>query len=580
MTTRPKAARFFLRRVERTAVPPAPAAGDLPFDNQEDGFGNQDFRRPLPADRAADRATDGATDGAAAPGAVPTTSAGRLPGGAAPFDADADDAALAEIAAEGLTGKQLRRARLVAQKHGIDPGSDFDAVLQLRRIGIDPFSRSAMLEVVPEAGEGDNGAPPPPDATGRALARLPGDQVKLPARARPIAVPSTEQRADVNQAAEILRMQTEIARRRRRRLVLLAARMVAFVLLPTFLAGWYFYRLATPMYATKAEFVIQQAGPTSSGGTLGGLFSGTGLATSQDSVTVQAYLQSREAMARLEDDLGFRQHFQDFAIDPVQRLAPDATLEDAYGVYKRFVKISYDTTEGLVRMEVVAADPKVAAEWAGQLIAYAEEQVDHLTQRLRADQMLDAQKGYDEARANLASSQRHLVELQEKFKIISSETEVGLLTSQIAGLETQLVTERLGLAQIASNATPNQARMEAVQQRIATLEFEIATLRAKMTEGTAGGSSMAEVQGEMLIAQADMQTRQMILAQALQSMETARVEANRQVRYLSLAVSPTPTDAPAYPRAFENTLVTLLIMLGIYLMVSMTAAILREQVSA
>ena len=35
-----------------------------------------------------------------------------------------------------------------------------------------------------------------------------------------------------------------------------------------------------------------------------------------------------------------------------------------------------------------------------------------------------------------------------------------------------------------------------------------------------------------------------------------------------------------YPRAFENTMVTMLIMLGIYLMVSMTASILREQVSS
>jgi capsular polysaccharide transport system permease protein len=77
-----------------------------------------------------------------------------------------------------------------------------------------------------------------------------------------------------------------------------------------------------------------------------------------------------------------------------------------------------------------------------------------------------------------------------------------------------------------------------------------------------------------------LQTRQMLLAQALQSMETARIEANRQVRYLSLSVSPIPPDEPAFPRAFENTLVTLLIMLGIYLMVSMTAAILREQVSS
>jgi capsular polysaccharide transport system permease protein len=561
MTTRPKAARFFLRRVDRQAPPAAQPRPDLPFDTQGDGFGNIDFRSPEP-DHAAGAASE-------------------QPGRPVPAQGeDADDAALAAIAAEGLTGRQLRRARLVAQQHGITPRSDLDAILQLRRIGIDPFSRTAMLEMVPAGEDAANGAAPPPQDTGRALARLPGDQAQLPARARPVSLPSTEQRAQENQASEILRMQTEIARRRRRRLLLLAARMMAFVLLPTLLAGWYFYRVATPMYATKAEFVIQQAGPASSGGALGGLFSGTGFATSQDSVSVQAYLQSREAMLRLESDLGFREHFQSETIDPVQRLAPDASLEDAYDIYKRFVKISYDTSEGLVRMEVVAADPKVAAQWAGQLVAYAEEQVDHLTQRLRADQMTDAQEGYEKAEANLSEAQRRLVELQETFKVISGEVEVGLMTGQISALETQLTTERIGLAQIESNATPNQARVDAVKQRIASLEAEIATLRSKMTTGGTDESSMARIQSELQIAQADLSTRQLLLAQALQSMETARIEANRQVRYLSLAVSPTPTDEAAYPRAFENTLVTLLIMLGIYLMVSMTAAILREQVSA
>jgi capsular polysaccharide transport system permease protein len=558
MTTRPKAARFFLRRVDRPAAPPTPPASDLPFNTQEDGFGSVDFRRPDP----------GGTDAPAARQTGPDTGS------------DEDDAALAAIAAEGLTGGQLRRARLLAQQHGIAPRSDLDAVLQLRRIGIDPFSRSATLEIVPGGDDAAVGAAPPPREPGRAVVRLPGDGAMLPDRAKPIAVPSTERRAETSQAAEILRMQNEIARRRRRRLALLAVRMFAFVLLPTILAGWYFYRMATPMYAAKAEFVIQQAGPSGSSGSLGGLFSGTGFATSQDSISVQAYLQSREAMLRLESDLGFRDHFQSDAIDQVQRLAADASLEDAYGVYKRFVKISYDTTEGLVRMEVVAADPKVAAQWAGQLVAYAEEQVDHLTQRLRADQMQDAQEGYEKAQTNLTEAQRRLVELQEKFKVISGEAEVGLLTGQIASLETQLTTERIGLAQIESNATPNQARMDAVKQRIASLEAEITMLRAKMTSGTSDENSLAQIQSELHVAQADVTTRQLLLAQALQSMETSRIEANRQVRYLSLAVSPTPTDEPAYPRAFENTLVTMLIMLGIYLMVSMTAAILREQVSA
>jgi len=564
MTTKPKAARFFLRRVDRPS--PDAAQGDMPFANEDDGFGAMDFRTP--AD-------------------TPSQPTGQTQPTAAPED-DPDDAALAAIAAEGLTGRMARRARMIAQKHGLEARSDHHAVLLLRRAGIDPFSRASLLEVVTPAGSapGPEGSQPGPEAmadapaAGRELARLPGDQAQLPQRAKPIKLPSTEQRAEVNQIAEIQRMQQEIARRRRRKLALLFARIFVFVLLPTLFAGWYFYRIATPIYATKSEFVIQQAGPAGSGGTLGGLFSGTAMATSQDSIAVQGYLQSRDAMLRLEQDLGFAEHFQSPAIDPLQRLEPGASMESAYGIYKRFVKISYDPTEGLIRMEVMAADAKVAAAWANQLIAYAEEQVDHLTQRLRADQMRDAQVGYDEAQANLAQSQRQLIELQEKFKVLSSEAEVGLVTAQITALESQLTQDRLSLAQMESNENPNAARMEPLVRRITTLEAEIASLRDRLTQSGSDGASLAQVQSELLVAEADLQTRTIILRQALQSMETSRVEANRQVRYLSVSVSPTPPDEAAYPRAFENTIVTMLILLGIYLMVSMTAAILREQVSA
>ena len=49
------------------------------------------------------------------------------------------EAAIAEIRREGLTGRQLRMARRLAQKQGLTPSSDFDAVRQLREMGIDPF---------------------------------------------------------------------------------------------------------------------------------------------------------------------------------------------------------------------------------------------------------------------------------------------------------------------------------------------------------------------------------------------------------------------------------------------------------
>ena len=124
----------------------------------------------------------------------------------------------------------------------------------------------------------------------------------------------------------------------------------------------------------------------------------------------------------------------------------------------------------------------------------------------------------------------------------------------------------------------------AVPEALRTLgysESQIAEMRTRLTKQDINGNeSLAEVQSEMLLAEADVKTRQEILSKALEAMESARIAANQQVRYLSVGVPPIPPDEPTYPRAFENTSVALLIFAGIYLMISMTAAILREQITA
>lgn len=491
----------------------------------------------------------------------------RLPARSAPPDPSSDTDA---IRREGLTGRQLRMARRLAQKHGLPATSDFDAVRVLREKGIDPFERAAMLELVVGRVAGDAGASP--------------DRVQLPQTFREGALPSTEMRPGLSPGLlsgerDIMSIQRDIVRRQRRRSLLLAVRLLFFVLLPTMIAGFYYYNIATPMYSTKSEFVIQQA-ETAGAGTLGGLFSGTGFATSQDSITVQSYLQSREAMLRLDADHGFKAHFSQPEIDPIQRLPADASNEAAYKLYQRDVKISYDPTEGVIKMEVIAADPTVSAQFAKALISYAEDQVDNLTQRLREDQMRGARESYEAAEAKMLEAQRRVVQLQEQYNVLSSEVEVGLLTNQIGMLQTQLTREELALQELQSNARPNQARVQPLKARIDTLKAEIAKVRSRLTQSSSGDLSIARIQGDLQVAQAEVGTRQLMLTQALQQLESARIEANRQVRYLSLGVNPVAPDAPSYPQSFENTALALMIFGGIYLMLSMTVAILREQVSA
>lgn len=490
-----------------------------------------------------------------------------------PSGVDDPAAVIDAIRREGLTGRQLRMARRLAQKHNLPATSDFDAVRLLRNAGVDPFQTNSALEVVSGA-DGPAGT-----SSSRELALSGG--VQLPQTVKPDALPTVVDRAAEAHIAEVSRIQRDIVRRRRAKTLQLIARMGVFVALPTLLAGIYYYQIATPFYSTKTEFVIQKADPTGGGAASGlGALAGSPMANSTDSITVQGYLQSQDAMMRLDRDNGFKAHYSDPKIDPLQRLAPDATNTKTYKTYRKNVKISFDPTEGIIKMEVIAADPQVAVDISKSLITYAEEQVDQLTARQRDDQMAGAQKSYLEAEAKLAAANERVVQLQEKYKVLSSDVEISLITSQIGALDAQLTQDRLSLAQMESNQTPNLARMEPLKRRIATLESEIATLRAKLTENSADGLSIARVQSELFVAQADVETRRLLLGQSLQATEMARTAANRQTRYLSISVNPIAADEAAYPRAFENTLVVMLIFAGLYLMLSMTAAVLREQVTS
>lgn len=562
MTTQIKGRRFRLKRSAGPATPQdaRPASSDADQDADTDPASNAPHPSEAPATER-DATGPDTQDRPADPPTDPQV-----------------EAELAAIRAEQLTARQLRMAMRVATRHGLRASSGLDAVRLLRRRGIDPFERSTLLDLIrPET--------PPQTAQGRNLAVV---EDKLPQAKRGPDLPQHAADARMKQLAaerekELGKIKRDITRRRRRRLLQLGARLLLFVSLPTTLLGYYFYVIATPLYATEAEFIIQQADsaiPAANGGLGGMMGGGLGLGNSQDSITVQSYLQSRGAMRRLDAEEGFRAHFSTDDIDLLRRLPEGASEEAMYRLYQRQVRISFDPTEGIVRLEVSAATPEDSERFATALISYAEEQVDLMTARMRENQMQDARESYLEAEQRMQEARRQAVELQESFAVLSGEVEISLLSQQIVTLEAELTQNRLSLQELLSNPRPNQARVEQLQRRIDNLETQIGALRGSMTQDSETGGSLARVQSELVMAEADIQTRQMLLSQALQQLESARIEANRQVRYLSLSVTPIAPDEPTYPRAFENTALAFLVFSGIYLFLSMTVAILREQVSA
>ncbi|GHA45517.1 capsule polysaccharide transporter [Amylibacter ulvae] len=469
------------------------------------------------------------------------------------------------IKKEDLSGQQLRMARRLAQKHKIEATSDLDAVRLLRLQGIDPFSNDAALTGT---------APAAQSTAGQAIGTI-----QLPAKAQSQEVGAPVEMDDSKRLKEIRKIQRDLVKRRRRRMMQMVAKLFMFVGLPTALAAYYFYAVATPMYSTFSVFEIQNADASAASSTAQSMFARAGISTSTDSVGTQEFITSRSALEKLDQDQGFRATFANDQVDPLQRLETDSSNEKAYRTYKKHVKVGYDPTEGVLRMEVIAPTPQKSYDFTQALVSYAEEHVNQQSERKRNDSMREADKNYREQEQAYYDAQAELLAIQEKYKTVSGDLKIQQLTSEISALRSQLIDRRLVLVQLESNSRPSKPKVDAQRASITELERVIDELNRELTEGQGDVQSIAQVTAELSLAQGRVEMRQTMLATSLQAREVATAEAIRQTRYLTLSVPPVLPDEPSYPKKFENTALSFLVFLGIFLMVSLTGSILREQIS-
>ncbi|CAM9963377.1 unnamed protein product, partial [Chrysoparadoxa australica] len=205
--------------------------------------------------------------------------------------------------------------------------------------------------------------------------------------------------------------------------------------------------------------------------------------------------------------------------------------------------------------------------------------VDNLSFRKRSNAVTDAEQGLVDAENGRREAQEILVRMQQDGNVIDPEGRIAALRSQINTYELQLQEKQLQLQALLDNNRPNRAKVDGTEGDIRRLETLLTRLNREMTTATTGEDSLAEIAVQIKLAEADLATRDLMLQTALERLEQARRDADSQARYLTTSVEPVASEDPSYPRKFENTVLAFLIFGGVYLMISLTASILREQVS-
>jgi capsular polysaccharide transport system permease protein len=408
------------------------------------------------------------------------------------------------------------------------------------------------------------------------------------------AQPMPQQIAPAAWATEALRIDLAASIRQRRRSFL--RRMAIFVLLPTLLTAAYVFLYASPRYVSEFQITYQsydQPSSSSSSTLLAGVLGlsglGAGGAPVDMSRVLQSYLESDSVLRTVDKQLNLRAHYSDPKNDWLDRLSPGASEEDFLQYFSRRVTVD-DMMGGYLVIDVEAFDPKFASAVATAMMQAADDMVEKLTIRARAEEVRAADVELKETQERLIKATVAVTNFRNEHRDFNPSTMASQLDTVVGGLETQLSQARAGLIRDRSYLSENSQRIVLEKSTIAALERQIEAEKHRLatTDGTTRGAGSADgvephsvPYSKIIEAYTALELEQKFATDsylsAKQAYDLARADANRKENYVESFVAPNLPQRSTSPDPWIYILSAFLISLILYAVGSLLVGSFREQ---
>ncbi|MBE1291156.1 MAG: lipopolysaccharide biosynthesis protein [Rhodobacteraceae bacterium] len=350
-------------------------------------------------------------------------------------------------------------------------------------------------------------------------------------------------------------------------------------LIPVGLGGAYFGVLASDRYAAGASFVIRGL---EGGGTPDFVTSFTGLSpsgsTTSDSYVVRNFLESADLLRQLDAELDLRGHYSQEHIDPIARFRPDSTFEELVEYWQWRINTTYDSTTGIVTFEVQAFDAEMAERLAQLALAAADRLVNELSEKARRDSVQFAAKEVERAEERVRNIRLQLVNFRAERGAVDPMVNAQLDAELMASLETKLVDIQARINALAGSVDADSPMLTQLNRQARALEDQIQQRRALI--GQQGGQDSPENTAEALAAYEglliEQNFAQQSYASAMVSLETARMDADRQQRYLGVFARPFVPNEPAYPVRVRDFFLVMIAAFALWAISTLIAYTIRD----
>ncbi len=361
---------------------------------------------------------------------------------------------------------------------------------------------------------------------------------------------------------------------------------VLFLLIPFLIFAFYQIVWASPRFESRAQLIVQQPDGMATMDASMALLSGLGVSTptSADLELVKAYLYSQDMIDYVQQQIDIVSHYNSYNIDYFSRLHNGATQEDLFSYYEKHVKVEIDEKSAVISFYVQAYNSEFAHQLNLLLVERSEWYINSIGHQLANAQLKFIKNEHELTEIRLEAAKSNLLNFQQQYNLLDPEAE-GMafqqitykLEGQVASMQAKLKILLAIMTDKAPQVLLQKSQIAGLQQQL-EIERERLSLQKNRTEKVKVGESGSV--SEILAKYTDYKIALELALQAFTSsqisLEKARVEAYRQLKYLIVVESPTQPQDNQYPEVFYNLSLFAAISLMLFGIGNIILATVRE----
>ncbi|MGB3209227.1 MAG: hypothetical protein WBB19_00835 [Desulforhopalus sp.] len=346
------------------------------------------------------------------------------------------------------------------------------------------------------------------------------------------------------------------------------------VVLPLVLCGCYFGLIATDRYVGEAKVIVKQA-DSDNKGEFGIALLGAGMSSGmQDAQLVRQFILSLDMLHQIDKSLSLRDHYQSKDADILSRLWKGESQEGFLAYYRKHIAVNYDDLSGVLSIRAQAFTPEFAQKIVKTVLQHSEQYINQIGQQLASEQVNFVKNELDRAAEHLRKSKQQILEFQEKYQLFSPEQESGAKLTMVNELEADLTRNKAQLNNLRSYMNDAAADIVALKAKIGALEEQLVIERSKLVGDK--NNTFSDVNARHADLLLDLEFATDLYKASLMSLEQARIEAYRKLKYLVVVDSPSLAEEAEFPHRVYNLISILVVLLLLYGAVRITWATIKE----